>query len=307
MKSNDEITLMMVCDNHLIVMLAVLLKSIEKNHCSSEVITVYIINDRINRRNIQKIEETVSATAIRIVWKTMRDVLPRGMKLPLHKTSLPKSIYARLFIHRVVPASVSKIIYLDSDMLLLKDISELWKIPMGDYVIGAVQDKMQVVSSRWGAIKNYQALGLAPDTKYFNAGLLLINLEKWRHMNAAEAIIDIINKNIDDVTFTDQYGLNVLFANSWLELESHWNSYSMDEMEDPSLIHFIGVKPIYKTYHYNYSYYQKFYDIVQETPWRDFSPKSEFNRKVKIVSNLLNNGSRAAILYKLKKLMINTD
>lgn len=307
MKSSDDITLMMVCDNHLIVMLGALLKSIEKSHYTSEPITIYIINDNINKKNIRKIQETVSNSLIHIVWKTMDEVLPRGLKLPLHKTALPKSIYARLFIHRVVPVSVKKIIYLDSDMLLIKDISKLWHMPMGDYVIGAVQDKMKVVSSAWGAIKNYRVLGLAPDTKYFNAGLLLINLEKWRLMNAAGSIMDIINDNIDYVTFTDQYGLNVLFVNNWLELEAHWNSYSMDEIEDPSLIHFIGVKPIYKTYHYNHSYYKKFYDILKETPWRDFSPKSEFSRKAKIIRNLLNNGSRTAIIDKLKKIVINTD
>src|SRR5690606_37561944 len=109
--------------------------------------------------------------------------------------------------------------YLDVDMLVMSDISHLWMIDTGDYAVAAVLDRSKFVSSSWAGIPNYEELNIPSDTKYFNSGLLIMDLKKWREMNAIKSILDVIHYNARHVIFPDQYGLNVVFANNWFELD----------------------------------------------------------------------------------------
>jgi len=287
MHDKDTITLVLVCDNHLVVMLGVLLKSIERNHIGKEFINIYIVNDGINKINIDKVNRSISSHKIRLIWKTLKQAIPMGVSLPLDRTSFPVCAYARICAPYFLPKHIKKAIYLDVDMLVLEDINQLWNINIGNYTIAAVLDRSEKVSSPWGGIKNYMELGMNPDSKYFNSGLLIINLEKWRSENATELVIKAVNDNSGYVTFADQYGLNIVFINNWFELNSKWNSYSQNDIEDPYLIHFTGMKPIFKGYNYNEKYKDIFYNYIKLTPWSDFKPQSDYMRFVKKFWNVL--------------------
>lgn len=287
MQNSDTIILVMVCDNHLVVMLGVLLRSIEQNHIGRESINIYIVNDGINKLNIEKINQCITSPKIRLIWKTLKQAIPLGVNLPLDRTSFPVCAYARICAPYFLPQHIKKAIYLDVDMLVLKDINQLWNIDIGDYTIAAVLDRSAKVSSPWGGIKNYKELGMSPDSKYFNSGLLIINLEKWRLENATEAVIKAVNANSEHVTFADQYGLNIVFINNWFELNPKWNSYSQDDIDDPYLIHFTGMKPIFKGYNYNEMYKDIFYNYIKSTPWLNFRAKNDYMRFVKKLWNVL--------------------
>jgi len=286
MQNNDTITLVLVCDNHLVVMLGVLLKSIEQNHTGRESINIYIVNDGINKTNIDKINRCVTLSKIRLIWKTLKQAIPTGVSLPLDRTSFPVCAYARICAPYFLPQHITKAIYLDVDMLILKDINHLWNIDIGNYTIAAVLDRSEKVSSPWGGIKNYKELGMNADTKYFNSGLLIINLEKWRLENATEAVIEAVNANSEYVTFADQYGLNIVFINNWFELNAKWNSYSQNDNDDPYLIHFTGMKPIFKGYNYNKKYKDLFYNYIKLTPWFNFRAKNDYLRFGKKILNV---------------------
>ena len=163
-------------------------------------------------------------------------------------------------------------------MIVRKDISLLWNTDLGEKIVAGVLDRSQKVSSPWGGIQNYIELGLDPETKYFNSGLLLINRNKWLQFNATEKIISCISRNKKYTNFPDQYGLNVVLANQWFELEPGWNTYSMLEEQDPFIVHFIETKPIYTSYHFNQHYKEEFYNYLQQTPWVNFKPQKAYIR-----------------------------
>lgn len=85
--------------------------------------------------------------------------------------------------------------------------------------------------------------------------------------------------------FPDQYGLNVVFANQWLELDSGWNSYSIVEKDDPNIIHYIGIKPIFTSYNYVRKYKDEFYHYLNLTPWVGFKPIGNHVRLYKKLKN----------------------
>ncbi|MEI6048267.1 MAG: glycosyltransferase family 8 protein [Bacteroidota bacterium] len=282
---SNAITIFTVCDNHFSVLLAALIKSIDVNHHSKEHLNFYIVGDKLTPVNKENLVKCTQSEKISFFWFEINDIIKDKSMLPLDGSSFPLIVYIRLFFPVFIPADVDKVIYLDVDMIVRKDISILWKTDLGDKIIGGVPDRSEIVSCSWGGITNYKELGIDPETKYFNSGLLLISRSKWIEAHITEKIIDCISKNTKHANFPDQYGLNVIFANQWLELDSRWNSYSMLEKEDPFLIHFIGIKPIFTSYHYVAKYKDEFFSYLKLTPWADYKPIGNYVRIFKKIWN----------------------
>ncbi|RKR84224.1 lipopolysaccharide biosynthesis glycosyltransferase [Mucilaginibacter gracilis] len=287
MTSPNVIPIVVVTDEHYVIMLAALLKSIEVNHKTGEKIAVYVIADGVKQKSQRRIKASVDAAMFTINWIKMENTIPAGVKLPLDHTSYPVTIYLRLFIPYIVPKETTKALFLDVDMIVLDDVSKLYNQDLGDNIIGAVQDpRLLTFDNAWGGIMNYKELGFAADTKYFNTGLLLINTQKWAEQNLAQKVIDCINANIKHANYPDQYGYNVVLANQWLELDTRWNYFSSGNLETPFIIHFISRKPFYTTYEYNPKYKSLFYQYLKLTEWRNAKPIGELNRYLKKLKNI---------------------
>lgn len=296
---NDKITLVMVSNNHLVVMLGALLKSIELSHSHLQPIDIYIVNDGISRKNVERINQTVSSTLLTIHWKNIKDVIPSDISFPIDYSTYPLCIYVRLLLPYFLPPHVNKAIYLDVDMIVLKDIKRLWDIELANKGVGAVVDISEKVSSTWGGIRNYKELGLAPESKYFNSGLLVVNVEKWRQQGASLSVLNVIRNNSKYAIYPDQYGLNVIFANDWLELDSRWNNYSQKYINDPFIIHFTETKPIYKHYNFSVDYRDIFFRILDLTPWSGFTPQSSYMDHMKKFWNLVTKGRWNILIGKI--------
>lgn len=287
MPAPETIAIVCVCDNHYAVLLAALIQSIEHNHHTDEPLAFYIVDDHISARNKARIDRSISSEKTHIYWQPIERCIPDHMSLPNDKSSMPKNIYIRLFIPSFVPPETKRIIYLDVDMIMLKDISTLWHQDLMGYPIAAVQDQWLQVFNHWGAISNYAELNLSPTAPYFNAGLLVIDLGQWRSQQTTDRIIDCLNRNKEHVTFQDQYGLNLVFADNWLQLDPLWNRFASSEDKEPYLIHFTGRKPIYKSYEFNEDYRRIFLQYLTLAGWPAFKLIGEPKRYLKKLRNLL--------------------
>jgi lipopolysaccharide biosynthesis glycosyltransferase len=286
MKTSDRISVVLACDDHYIVLLAALLKSIEMNHVSDEIVDIYIVDDQISKRSKEKLIASLSLVKLNLIWLKMAEIIPEGVVLPLVNNSYPLNTYIRLLIPYFIPKEVKKIIFIDVDMIMLDDISNLWKIDTGDFVIGAVSDTIGPVAKTIGeGIENYKELGLDPEEKYFNAGLQLINIDKWLAQDITKKTFDAINNNKKYAALGDQYGLNIALCGNWYEINKLWNCFSVNTDLKPSLIHYFHRKPIYQTYANNYK--DEFFYYLSRTEWKNFKPIGETSRKMKKVSNML--------------------
>src|SRR4051812_30935730 len=108
MNLSNTIPVVVVTDEHYVIMLAALLKSIELNHKTGEHIAVYVIADGVKKSSQKKIMASVSADMFTINWIKMEDTIPAGVTLPLDRTSYPVTIYLRLFIQYIVPQETQK-------------------------------------------------------------------------------------------------------------------------------------------------------------------------------------------------------
>jgi len=271
---DNKITIVTTSDNHYVILLAALIKSIEVTNTSRMPIDIYVIDDNIHSINKERITSAVQRDDIKVIWKDINTVFEPGIKLPTDKSVFPKNTYARLFIPYIVAPEVEKVLYLDVDMVLIRDVADLWNEGLDGQMIAGVRDRAPIVS-HWMGIINYKELGLDPETKYYNAGLMLLNPIEWRKNNITDKVLTCINDNIAYTHYGDQYGLNVVFANQWKELDPRWNCFADSTIEDPFLIHFIVTKPIYTSYSFNEEYKKRFYEFLKLTSWKDYKPQKD--------------------------------
>lgn len=278
MSSQDTITLIVATDNHYAILLAALIKSIEENHKTSETIDLYVIDDGLSERNKQKLLQTANPAVTTISWFKTKDVVPADVKIPVDKSAFPITTYLRLFAPYIIPQDVRRFIYLDVDMIVLEDISKLWHTDLEGKLLGAVRDLSKTVGSDWGGIPHYEKFGFRADDPYFNAGLIVADPIRWRKEDISNKVIRAISDNLEEVNLADQYGLNVVLHNRWLLLDERWNSFAALDIKDPYLIHFLDIKPIFKSYRSNLSYRDAFYRYLRLTPWQNFKPVGDYQR-----------------------------
>ena len=291
---DNTITLVTVCDDHYAVLLAALIKSIEQNYRGNALLDFYIVSDGIKPATRKKLLDSFSNTNMKFRFLEMNDVIPTGTKLPLDRSTYPLNIYLRLFIPYFVPAEVKKVIYLDVDMIVMEDIRRLWSVDLEGNIIAAVQDeRLLTVDNSWGGIKNYQDLGLKNDTKYFNTGLIVFDNAMWRKEKIDEKVLQCIDENKKFANYPDQYGLNVILANRWKELDAKWNYFATNDFKYPYIIHFVSRKPIYKTYSSNKDYQNVFYSYLNLTEWKDFKTIDESRRYWKKINNIISKVKKA--------------
>lgn len=287
MGNQDIITLVVASDNQYAILLGALLKSIEENHKTGEKIDVYVLDDKISAVNRQRVSSLVNPDMITLVWIEAASVIPDDITIPIDNTSYPITCYYRLFAPFAIPDNISKVIYLDVDMIVLEDISKLWYTNIGDSLFAAVQDKMMTVSCEWAGVPNYKELGIPPETKYLNSGLLVINLNKWRKESATVRVINFMHENIKYITHADQYGFNGALYNQWFELDPRWNWFAQFHNEAPFIVHFLEIKPIFKSYNSRPEFQDRFYEYLQLTPWKDHKPVHNYHRLLKKAYNKL--------------------
>lgn len=223
--------------------------------------------------------------------------------------------YYRFFICSILK-DYDKAIYLDSDMVLTSDISELYDVDLKDNVFAVVPDEsVQVVDIFHEYTLHY--LGI-PGTEYFNAGMLVINLKAFKENKIYERFIDFLNKGITFEVAQDQDYLNVLSFGKVKFLNKQWNKMPLP---DPSfdnktlkLIHFNhGFKPwltdgvLYEEFFWKYANYSPFikeikdirktYDEKAKAAETEYSgnlmrlaiEKTELAKQGKIERNFVNN------------------
>ncbi len=134
--------------------------------------------------------------------------------------------YYRLFIASLF-SQYDKIVYLDCDLVVLGDISELYNMEMGDNILAGAPERF-VQSTKEFRIYAEKALGLDPD-KYINAGVLLMNLREFRKCRIEEKFTKLISEYDFDLLDPDQAYLNYLCDGKILALKNGWNKEPLPE------------------------------------------------------------------------------
>ena len=153
-----------------------------------------------------------------------------SLQTPGHFTS---AIYYRIAIPAILQNRVKKVLYIDADVLCIGSLEEFNKIDISDHYIAAVED-LEMIR------EDIVALGISG--KYFNSGVMFMNIEKWVNENIFEKFMVLVNDRIFE--YPDQDALNMLFNNKVLFVSNCFNHFKEINSEQAKLIHYVGwLKP----------------------------------------------------------------
>ncbi|MEZ5955159.1 MAG: glycosyltransferase family 8 protein [Hyphomonas sp.] len=210
--NQDEILIAFGVDAGYVQHMAVTIASILSNSPGAK-FRFLIINDGIDDTDKKKIEALAPGHAFQ--WPMVTD--ERVMKLG-RKHHISRAAFYRLSIPEFAPADAQRAIYVDSDIVVLGDIRELWKTELNAHPIAAVYDigmDSEAFARKWG---------LPPARlNYFNSGVLVLDLAKIRSDQAFDPAYNIIESRWEDAEYMDQCVLNAMFWNNWQRLDPIWN------------------------------------------------------------------------------------
>ncbi|MFA5088634.1 MAG: glycosyltransferase [Candidatus Omnitrophota bacterium] len=245
-------------------------------------ILLFLIHEDISDFNRNMILKSIPPQKADVQWLP----LPPGMLTKLKKLKvdgwLAHAIYFRIYLPELLPAQIEKAIYLDSDLLIQGDLGELWDMDMEGKAVSAVPNLDWRVSSVRG-LKNYKELGLSADSKYFNSGVIVFNLARWRQGNISDKVVQSIEHTKGESLWPDQDALNTILANDWKELDRLWNyealmnPYDEEAISQCHILHFTG--PC-KPWHDQYSHPTKelFFHYLDMTAWSGWRPRKLWKR-----------------------------
>ncbi|WP_418301562.1 glycosyltransferase [Lysinibacillus fusiformis] len=192
---------------------------------------------------------------------------------------ISRTAYYRIAIPELFP-NEQKVIYLDCDIILEEDITELNNIDISDYYLAATCDENDYLSKEIGLDVG----------DYFNSGVLIINIEKWRESKLTEKIVKFIIDPLNKKNTCDQDALNHTVKGNYRNLGYEWN-YIYDNHNrlirnrdfKPKLIHFAGNKPwgIFS----NHPYKSRYEEYIKLSLWKDDYEalmRDFFNKKIVI-------------------------
>jgi len=195
--------------------LAVMLRSAARNLGEGFYLNAFVVYDGIPPDDKKRVVDSMPANAS-LSW--LRPVREKFDGLPLWGR-MPITTYDKLMVADFLPADVHRAIWLDCDMLILADLSDLWTRSFDGASTLAVQDALvPLVSSRFG-VGGYTKMRLDPDSPYFNAGMMVIDVDAWRDENVSGAGLEYLRKFRDSVFFWDQEALNAALVGKWRPLE----------------------------------------------------------------------------------------
>ena len=204
--------------------------------------------------------------------------LLEGFTIRKFSKRISMATYYRCILSELLPADINRLLYLDCDIVIVEDISEYWNTPLDDKTgVAAVEDMGCNEPAR------YEILKYPMEDSYFNAGVLLINLDYWRKNDVAHACVDYFHKYPERILFNDQDLLNSILHKNKILVDLKWNVQDafyrrpkqMDEswkekfsevLKHPVILHYTNRKPW--EYDSQHPLREVYFQYLDMTPWK---------------------------------------
>ena len=266
MENNLEvIPIFFAIDDGYMPFLAVALESLIENSSKKYYYSIKVLYTNISEENKKKINK-YKRENVNIEFVDLNYYIEKVKDKLYTRDYYTNTTYFRLFIANLYP-QYNKAIYLDSDIVVLGDIAELYNQDIGDNLIAAAPD--DVIQT----IKVFQeyaekVVGVADYRNYFNAGILLMNLDEFRKFNFQNKFLYLL-ETIKFTVAQDQDYLNRLCKGKVKIIDKAWDTMPVGtetlEEKDLKIVHYnLADKP----WHYdNIKYKEYFWKYAKKTEY----------------------------------------
>lgn len=269
MNTYKEIPIFFAIDDGYTPFLAVAMQSLIENASKEYKYLIKILHTNVQKEHMEEIK-TFESENVNIEFVDLSYYIEKVQDKLYTRDYYTNTTYFRLFLPELYP-QFDKVLYLDSDVILVGDISELYNTDLGTNLVAAAPDD---IIQKNKVFQDYAELvvGVAKYQNYFNAGVLLMNLDELRKFKFQEKFLYLLEKVKFSVA-QDQDYLNRLCKGRTTLVSHDWNvmPYVNDETkpEDIKLIHYnFAYKPwhfedvTYKEYFWKYAEKTQYYDEI---------------------------------------------
>jgi lipopolysaccharide biosynthesis glycosyltransferase len=280
--THEPIVVVLAADANFCKQLAVMVASISRV-TEGRMHHVFVLHDGYDGRLRSQIGD-LAGPEVELDWIAAHSaeldrVIPAGR--------LPASALYRLRIEELLPPAVDRVLYLDTDMLVRRPLAPLWATDLGEAPVAAVQDSGMAFTVHLP----WRELEISPRLPYFNSGVLVIPLGRWRDEGVSERALGMVARfGFSDA---DQGALNALFAGHWRALDPKWNVQTHhlwagddDEMRamvdpelldaairDPAIVHFcLGMWKRPWQPESRHRFRGEWFEVLDSTAWSGWRP-----------------------------------
>lgn len=220
----------------------------------SDDVMMYLLHNGLKEKTIKRLHRIADRFHVGLqlmeINSTFLKDCPTNKKL--HYADI--MTFARFLFPSMLP-KLKKVLYLDCDLVVLKDLKTLWDIEVSDVAVAMAPDL-------WYNDKHTLNRLEMPQGKYLNAGVIVMNLDYWRKHDVFNRLLDYIVLKGASLTYLDQDALNFILQNERRQLPVKYNvtpyyfhknldNYPKEMHEEihevrlnPTIFHFLGpIKP----------------------------------------------------------------
>lgn len=260
---------------------AAAITSVCENNKDIDEIHFYLMSLNVSEENEKKLEEYIGKYNRKTTFIELGD-MQEHFDFEINTSGWNPIVLARLLLDKLLPNNLERILYLDGDTIVRGSLKELWNTEMGEHTIAAslepTYDKDRKASI---GMKGYP---------YYNAGVLLIDLNNWRNQKIGDKIISFYKEHEGRLFSNDQDAINGSQKGNILTLSPKYNYYNIydqypysflnklcdydyldktvvqDAKKDPVIIHYLGEERPWRVG--NHHRFRKDYEMyLKMTPW----------------------------------------
>lgn len=251
----------------------VMLTSVFKNNPNAD--AYVLIGKSLGKRQEKKFKELEKefSTSIHFV-KVESDVFSHA---PLHFLSI--ETYYRILAASLLPETINRVLYLDCDAIVNENLNDLWNLDLSDRSCAVVLE----CDCYYPSANHFNRLNISRELGYFNAGMMLINLNYWRKYRIEQQILDYMETHQDSLKYQDQDVLNYVLRDSKLLVDPKYNlqtfllrkdlfelfpeQYKLKILKAKPVIAHATVKP-WNIKSINYPFYHLWHKYKECSPWK---------------------------------------
>lgn len=223
---------------------SVTIKSIINHSSEKDDIHIHVVSDYISPKHLQML-----SCIANIHYYNVDDSIFEGIEVGIW------SIYTwyRILLPTIIDINIHRVLYIDCDIIINDCLDELFTMPLEDKSIAACIDIQSYGDEVFNRLQ-YDKI-----KKYVCAGVLVMNIDKWRKDNISDKILDFVRKNQERILFPDQDAINYVCQNDKIILNAEYGvlvpfffhrEFILEHInkaelliEHPKIIHYAGYQP----------------------------------------------------------------
>ncbi len=229
----------------------------------SEIADFFLITHDVGEAELKTFQAFINQHKIRV---DIHNVDPSTALKQIKAGRFSTATLLRLMLDTIIPNTYQRLLYLDCDILPLAPLNDLFAFNMNNKPIAAVEDYVSLPGWARLVSDHPRNIGMRPESRYFNAGVILFDWPKTleeRWLQKARQIIAEAQNTNRKLPFLDQDVLNLSFENNWQAMPSRFNLMTFmlgHSKGTPVLRHFNSKnKPWGNTWIPQISAYKNFY------------------------------------------------